>query len=103
MREDDIWSGADLAVEARSQAKALTCDEPWSLIAVGFQLVGVGPSLLLSSAFVKGAFNVLNRPGHRDRVPLSPLPDFFPTIASEPIEGTTVDSSPVDAPARPCR
>ncbi len=40
-KANDVWFGADPAVEAHCQAKALTCDEPWRLIAVGFHLVGV--------------------------------------------------------------
>ncbi len=40
-KEGDVWFGADPAVEARSQTKALTCDDPWRLIAVWFQDVAV--------------------------------------------------------------
>ena len=49
-KANDVWFGADPAVEAHCQAKALTCDEPWRLIAVRFQLVGVARLLLGRSA-----------------------------------------------------
>jgi len=55
---------------------------------VGLFVVALGSRHRLTGPFAAEALLVCR--------PRLPLPDCFPRIVSEPIEGTTVDSSPVD-------